>query len=273
MARVRFFEPADMEAGWGPDLPEFFARVGSDRLVLNADGVRLVYLGTFELRDGEVVGGTIETVRASVDGARSYRATELSYDLRDYFNLWATEGYLSASTAAFEGDDRISGSDGADMLEGFRGDDVIRGGRGDDTLKGGDGRDVLRGGRGDDLLDGWNGGDRITGGGGDDTLYGWDGSDRLRGGGGDDWLFGDGGDDRLVGGRGFDAFVFDLDDGQDVVADFEAGVDSVGLYDGATVEDVEIDEVGRGTVLRIGELTEVFLRGVFDFDEGDLFVL
>ena len=273
MAKASFFRPVDMETGWGPDLPDAFTRVGDERLVVRSEGVRLDYRGAFDVEDGEVLGGTIETIRASFRGEPLYKITDISYDLLDYAHLWATEGYLSALQIAFEGDDTIRGSGGADVLNGFIGDDVIRGGRGDDSLQGEVGDDRLSGGGGEDFLDGWDGRDRIKGGGGDDTLFGGDGDDRLKGNRGEDVLFGEGGDDVLLGGRGADGFVFDLDDGQDVIRDYEPGIDFIALWDGATLEDVEVEDVARGTVIQISETTEVFLRGVFDFDEAALIVL
>ena len=67
-------------------------------------------------------------------------------------------------------DDRITGDDAANHLEGRAGDDVLAGGAGDDTLWGGRGADELQGGGGDDLLAGGKGADRLAGGEGRDTL-------------------------------------------------------------------------------------------------------
>src|SRR5262249_62322647 len=48
----------------------------------------------------------------------------------------------------------VYGGDGNDRLRGGRGDDVLSGGDGDDDLNGGAGRDLLIGGRGQDRLHG-----------------------------------------------------------------------------------------------------------------------
>ena len=67
-------------------------------------------------------------------------------------------------------DDRITGDDAANHLEGRAGDDVLAGGAGDDTLWGGRGVDDLQGDGGNDLLAGGTGADRLAGGAGRDTL-------------------------------------------------------------------------------------------------------
>ena len=269
MAKGTFFQPVDLEEGWGPGLPDGFERVEDGRLVVKSEGLRLDYRGAFDVRDGEVLGGTIETIRASFRGEPSYEITDLSYDLLDYAHLWATEGYLSALQMAFEGDATIRGSDGDDVLNGFIGDDVIRGGRGADSLQGEVGNDRLSGGGGKDYLDGWDGHDRLNGGRGDDVLVGWDGHDRIKGGGGDDILFGGRGDDKLKGGGGKDAFVFSRGEGRDVIRDFEKGADLLVIDDDLGLADIRIREKDAGTYVKI-EGTKILLRNVADFDSSDI---
>ena len=58
-------------------------------------------------------------------------------------------------------DDRITGDDTANRLEGGDGDDQLRGGGGADRLEGGDGDDDLQGGGGADRLDGGEGTDWV----------------------------------------------------------------------------------------------------------------
>ena len=58
-------------------------------------------------------------------------------------------------------DDRITGDDTANQLEGGDGDDQLRGGGGADRLEGGDGDDDLQGGGGADRLDGGEGTDWV----------------------------------------------------------------------------------------------------------------
>ena len=73
---------------------------------------------------------------------------------------------------------------------------------------------MRRSGRGD------GGADRLTGGAGHDILQGGSGADRLTG---------NIGNDRLSGGTGTDVFIFS--GGNDVVLDFEDGVDTIAIDD------------------------------------------
>ncbi len=61
--------------------------------------------------------------------------------------------------AGGNGDDYLSGGDGADVLEGENGEDILNGGAGIDKLDGGTGSDVLFGGAGNDFLTGGTGTD------------------------------------------------------------------------------------------------------------------
>jgi len=110
------------------------------------------------------------------------------------------------------GNDKLYGQDGDDDLDGGAGNDLLDGGNGDDYLDGGDGDDTLLGGPGNDLLDGGNGNDELIGGAGNDMLFGGDGNDSLNGGAGNDVLLGGKGQDSLTGGAGRDAFVFEQSD-------------------------------------------------------------
>lgn len=98
------------------------------------------------------------------------------------------------------GDDRIEGGDGRDDLAGGGGSDSLRGDGGKDTLSGSDGRDTLLGGEGNDLLMGGEDADLIAGGTGADRIGAGEGDDRIlwRVGEGDDEVWGDGGVDTLV---------------------------------------------------------------------------
>ena len=114
-----------------------------------------------------------------------------------------------------------------------------------DQLHGGDGNDVIRGGLGADVL---------SGGVGNDAIYGEQGQDLLDGG---------QGDDTLIGGQGADFFVFRPGNGQDVIEDFEVGIDRIAFYDLGldTVQDLLLlaQEVGQDVV--------------FDLTDGDVLTL
>lgn len=157
-----------------------------------------------------------------------------------------------------QGNDSILGDAGNDIAYGGIGDDLLNGGAGHDFLYGGAGKDTLKGGGGNDLLKGANGDDVLGGGGGNDGLYGGAGHDKLLGGEGNDELFGNKGNDTLLGGvgrdtlnggegndnlsggLGIDTFVFNKNEGDDVIRDFEVGRDIINLS-GQTYTAVEVD--------------------------------
>lgn len=146
--------------------------------------------------------------------------------------------------------DVLSGRDGNDTILGIGGADVIDGGSGDDLLYAGDGNDVLRGGEGHDTLVAGGGTDTLEGGEGNDVLQfdpavaglraaalmiggvGHDSikggllSDTLSGGEGADTIDGGEGDDFISGGAGNDLITAGL--GNDTV-DAGAGFDQVRL--------------------------------------------
>lgn len=126
---------------------------------------------------------------------------------------------------AFGGDDVVSGSRVADLIDAGAGNDLVIGGWGDDSIDGADGddtligaagNDVLSGGPGSDNLHGNSGQDIVNGDGGDDILRGARGNDTMNGADGHDTLLGQDGDDLLSGGTGND--VVDGGDGLNSLA-------------------------------------------------------
>lgn len=116
-------------------------------------------------------------------------------------------------------DNKMIGSEGADVIYGMDGDDNIQAKAGDDIIYGGDGNDTIKGEDGDDIIYGDDGNDILIGGAGNDTIYGGDGDDRLEGGAGVDILWG---------GAGLDTFMFragDLDgttaSNPEIIGDFD----------------------------------------------------
>ncbi len=107
-------------------------------------------------------------------------------------------------------DNELSGQGGNDRLIGYSGNDILHGGDGEDYLNGVSGSDILYGGSDDDVIRGGKGSDEIVGGLGDDTLYGAElGRNDLT----------------------KDLFVFNVGDGQDLIVDFEVGIDQLVLSD------------------------------------------
>ncbi|MCA0399832.1 MAG: Hint domain-containing protein [Proteobacteria bacterium] len=150
------------------------------------------------------------------------------------------------------GNDVLIGTGGNNTLNGGGGNDVLIGLSGNDVLNGGSGSDVLLGGGGSDVLNGGSGADFLFGGSGADVLNGGTGDDVLNGGSGADILNGGAGDDVLTGGAGADTFRF-LNNGNDVVMDFNASSDTlvIDLISGITsVNDLDIfEDPNTGTVV------------------------
>ena len=102
------------------------------------------------------------------------------------------------------GNDSIGGGSGNDAIFAGSGNDVVAGGEGDDRIFGGKGNDLIDGGAGNDLISGDNGNDTVLGGTGNDTAFGGKGNDFVGGGDGNDSLFGGRDNDTVDGGAGDD---------------------------------------------------------------------
>jgi Ca2+-binding RTX toxin-like protein len=167
------------------------------------------------------------------------------------------------------GDDVISGGRGADYLFGGDGNDTLNSTIGNDYMFGGVGNDRITtgyyyydypqlggtsyasGGAGNDTLIALGLNDVLAGGAGDDALYSYSseaatllgedgndyfegdaGNDFISGGAGNDVMYGGDGVDYFVGGAGTDYFIMTYDDyygSYDIISDFTAGVDFIGL--------------------------------------------
>ncbi|MCI4662738.1 MAG: choice-of-anchor I family protein [Neomegalonema sp.] len=163
------------------------------------------------------------------------------------------------------GNDQAAGGEGDDILNMGAGADIATGGADDDKIAGRAGKDELSGGEGNDSIGGGNDADTIWGGLGDDViagnaaadvLYGNEGSDRIGGGIGADRIIGGEGDDRMAGGRGQDTFVFAGDSGDDVIMDFQNGIDMIEIDlagDQVSFADLTIVEQGAHVRVEFGE--------------------
>lgn len=153
------------------------------------------------------------------------------------------------------GNDVITLSEGNDYMRGFFGNDRLSGKGGDDTLLGEAGRDSLLGEGGNDHLYGGKANDKLYGGAGHDILWGEDGRDLLNG----DW-----GNDTLYGGSAAeqDTFVFTTNSGQDVIMDFQQGLDVIRFNKSAGYgfDDLLIADVNGEVVIELG-LSRVTLAG------------
>lgn len=157
-----------------------------------------------------------------------------------------------------EGHDRIYGRGGDDTIYGDGGNDILEGGEGNDKIYGGDARDTIRGGDGNDSIWGGNGRDTVNMGDGNDVFKdsdqtGYQGGDNIDGGAGDDVFNLLGGDDVVTGGSGNDVFVFSAGGENDLIRDFEIGIDLI-RFDiaGLTYNDLVITTSGADTLIDYG---------------------
>lgn len=176
-------------------------------------------------------GDGVDTADYSAQLSPTFVVVDLSRTGPQRVTLTATDTLVNVeNVTGGAGNDALTGSSAANVLNAGDGADFAWGGDGDDTLLmkngfdqafGDDGRDYLEGGGGDDLLFGGSGDDWLEGDNqgsardgpdGRDRLYGDQGNDVVRGGAGSDELFGVSGDDRLDGGSNDDL----LDGGEGV---------------------------------------------------------
>lgn len=199
------------------------------------------------------------------------------------------------SVAAGPGDDRVTGGDSADFVQGNVGADSLFGGAGSDIVRGGQdgdfvhgnvgadqlfgdlGDDSVFGGQGDDFVQGGAGADYVVGDLGRDTVVGGQGTDNVSGGEGDDYLSGDLGDDVLTGGAGADLFNFNAGGGRDVVMDFshaDGDVIRISTGDAADFAALSAKFVAdaSGAVVQLGGQTIVLVGLAADSLTADHFV-
>jgi beta-glucanase (GH16 family) len=100
------------------------------------------------------------------------------------------------------------------------------------------------------------------------VLNGTGGRDALSGGAGEDSILGGSGNDTLTGGAGADVFVFKPGDGQDVIKDFQPGVDKL-LMQVVTGSNVTVTTTSAGVEVVYGD-SKVALAGVSKLLAGDL---
>jgi Ca2+-binding RTX toxin-like protein len=191
------------------------------------------------------------------------------------------------------GNDVVIAGDGIDHVEGGDGNDALFGEAGNDTLLGGPGADWLDGGAGNDTLDGGPGTDTATYasakagvtvtlaretpqntiGAGTDTLIsieyliGSAFADRLTGNASANRIEGGRGDDQITGGGGADLFHFRPNHGNDLVTDFQDGLDRLRIEGFGTAYPTVASvlaaarQVGGDTLLDLGSTT-IRLRNV-----------
>ncbi len=127
--------------------------------------------------------------------------------------------------------DTIYGGQNNDIINANDGNDTVYGNGGDDIIYGGSGDDILYGNEGNDTISDFEGNNKIFGGDGDDiitsigTIYGDSGNDTIKtftNNYNDDkvnTIYGGTGNDTLNGGAGSDIYMFNSNDGADIITD------------------------------------------------------
>ena len=194
-----------------------------------------------------------------------------------------------------EGNDTVNGGNGRDLIFLNQGDDLYNdntqgGVSGRDTVYAGLGNDTIQGGNGDDVFHGEAGNDRIFARLGNDTVYAGDQFDFIDAGDGNDLVFGGKGGDRvflgngndvyvdtaqtgafgqdtITGGAGVDRFEFQAVMSDDIITDFQVGVDELRLTQ-------SLWGGGLSTAQVVSTYASVTAGGVlFDFGAGQSILL
>lgn len=129
------------------------------------------------------------------------------------------------------------------------------------TIIGTDENDNLVGSVANDLIYGNRTEDTLFGNGGNDLLYGGKGNDIIDAGAGADLIEGNFGDDILIGGIGGDRFNFSSNDGNNIITDFEDGIDIIGLGNGLNFQQLTISQIGNDTRISANQLS-ITLQGI-----------
>ncbi|MDO6732256.1 calcium-binding protein [Marinovum sp. 2_MG-2023] len=240
---------------------------GNDRDVLHGGGGKdLLYGGT---QGDRLFGGNGDDTIYSGHGRDMVCGGAGDDVIRDV----SGENFNADRLFGGAGNDEIHAGGGDDSVYGGGGSDLLFGGSGDDHMRGGFNHDSIAGQMGDDILDGGSGRDTLDGGSGNDVLIdnnqtGRFAADTLSGGGGDDELRIGGGDDIATGGQGADTFVFfgnRIED--DVITDYDVGVDELHLDDalwGGGLTEAQV--INRFASVENGDV-------VFDFGGGNSITL
>ncbi|RVU35463.1 hypothetical protein EOE67_13890 [Rheinheimera riviphila] len=136
---------------------------------------------------------------------------------------WFSE--LSYSTHGTEGNDTITGDEKSDVIYGLAGNDIIEGGFGNNTMDGGEGDDILR------IASVANNTRDFS-----NTFIGGTGNDRMEG------------------ASGADTYVYNLGDGNDVIADKAGGTnkaDTLSFGAGITAANISLQRNGNHLVVLV----------------------
>ncbi len=277
-----------LNGGAGDDLYVIGTNSGNDRIVGFGDGADLVDLsarGILDFAQLNIINAGNGAIVSFTSGDRLEFFGVDASELGAQHFIFAPDLPEITGAGQFGGTDdpeRFFGSNGDDSIMAFAGDDEIfgydgkdqiRGHNGNDTAYGGDDNDAIYGNDGDDYLDGERGNDRVYGGAGNDTIFGGSGNDLLQGNEGDDVLDGGTGKDTVTGGSGADTFVFIWGGKEDVITDFEPGIDTLDFTDRGISGMEDLSIVARGGMVIIGFDTGATVTllntDIADIDAGD----
>ncbi len=198
------YGPANIRQFWLTAHDDYFVGSDADERIIGYSGDDYIDGGNgidrIDFQGSGFSSVVVNLEEGWATGEYSYFDPIIEREITRDFN-YTLANIENVSGAPSSGDD-ITGSAASNILRGRGGDDTIAGLGGDDTLRGDQGDDYLNGGEGADVLLGGADNDTLNGGLGNDTLNG---------------------------GSGADCFEFGLQNGQDVVEDFEKGTDKIDL--------------------------------------------
>ncbi len=222
-----------VDGGAGRDTARFFA--DQSELVISDAGGGVLNVGlstvsnveTFQFQDG------ILSSNALLSGATT-GADTITLNEAGTVDTGSGDDNVTGSGDADQiftgaGDDTVSAGDGDDAISDAFGDNTLNGGAGSDTVVALSGNNLISGGQDSDFLCGGAGEDILDGGSGNDLIVG-DFTSRF---GGNDRLIGGTGDDLMAGGKGADTFVFNTNDGSDLIG--QLNVDFDDPFNGTTM--------------------------------------
>ncbi len=263
------------DGGAGADRYHFGAGSGRDELEADSEDIIVaaesltaedLIVSQFGLNLSIGVRGTADQIEI-YDWFDNPDARVAGLEFSDGTLLNANDLEAMAETAlATPDDDRIGGSNAADILDGLSGndeiygndgDDVVAGSDGDDWMDGGSGIDILRGGAGLDQVRGEDGAGVLDGGADDDDLYDGFGRQFIAGGSGNDYVgvYGD-----------YSVIAFNPGDGADTVYAAAALTLSIGGSIGVADLTLSLDDESDDLILSIGASDSIRLTRQYEVD-------
>ena len=273
-------DAVSVDAGAGDDVVDVLAR----RIVLGAGHDILVFRRTpgqvTTIADGATQAGDMRTIRfadgiASSTVSAHFAGDDLWIDGPDDQHLvitggadlqtsaqqgyrfvfdpapatiWTYQDLIRRAAVPTAGNDVLSGTPDADVMDGLEGNDIIHGRAGNDILRGSAGNDVVYGDDGDDILIAGSGDDDLYGGNGDDILHASTDATGFFG--------GQGADTFKIGGLGTHTVESDSWPEMDVIA-FDSGI---------RAQDVQVRRLFNTTndaILRLASGGAVIIKNLF----------